>query len=95
MSILFIIGLFLLGCSQKEQPKTSVTLEKSNTEIKMEHLDLKETNEIAIFSTAVSDSTEEPGIVNMTKPQYKFNLGEESYSLWITSILYKLTELKS
>ena len=85
MSILFIIiGLFLVGCSQKEQPETSVTVAKSKPEIKMEHLDLKEANEIAIFSTAVSDSTEEPGIVNMTKPQYKFNFGEELYLLWIT-----------
>ena len=63
MLILFIIiGLFLVGCSQKEQPETSVTVAKSNSETKMELLDLKETSEIAIFNTAVSDSTKEPGI---------------------------------
>jgi hypothetical protein len=85
ISILFIIiGLLLVGCSQKEQLETSVPVAKSNSETKMEHLDLKETNEIAIFSTAVSDSNKEPGIVNMVNPQYKFSLGEESYLLWIT-----------
>ena len=26
----------------------------------------------------------QPGIVNMTDPQYHFSIGEESYSLWIT-----------
>ena len=82
--LLIIIGLFLVGCSQKEQPETSVTVAKSNSETKMELLDLKETSEIAIFSTAVSDSTKEPGIRLMANPQYKFSLGEDSYFLWIT-----------
>ena len=83
ISILFIvIGLFLVGCSQKVQPETTVA--KSNADMKMEHLNLKETNEIAIFTTAVSDSIKEPGIVNMTNPHYQFNLGKESYLLWIT-----------
>ncbi|KAA0965146.1 hypothetical protein FQ087_02185 [Sporosarcina sp. ANT_H38] len=74
LSILFIIlGTLLVGCSQKEQIET-----------KTGYLDLKEKNEIAIFSKAVKDSTEEPGIVDMINPQHKFSIGEESYSLWIS-----------
>lgn len=85
LSILFIIiGLVLVGCSQKVQIETSVPVAKSISEENMEHLDLTEINEIAIFITAVSDSTKELGIVNMTNPQYKFTLGEESYFLWIS-----------
>ncbi len=57
---------------------------KVNSEAKMEQIELKETNEIAIFGEAVRDSIEEPGIVDIINPPYKFNLGEESYFLWIT-----------
>ena len=84
LSIIIIIVLLSVGCSQKEQNETSDPVAKSNSGSKMEYLDLKETNEIAIFNTAVSDSTKEPGIVNMANPQYKFSLGEELYFLWIT-----------
>lgn len=82
--MLAIIGLLLAGCAQKEQIETSGPLGNNNSETKMEQLDLKETNEIAIFSKAVSDSTKEPGIANMANPQYTFSLEEESYFLWIT-----------
>lgn len=85
LSILFIIiGLLLVGCSQKEQNETRSPVGKSNSGSKMELLDLKGNYEIAIFNTAVSDSTKEPGIVNMANPQYQFSLDEESYFLWIT-----------
>ncbi|MFJ7934541.1 hypothetical protein [Sporosarcina sp. NPDC096371] len=78
------VGLLLVGCTQKEQIETSGPVENSDPETKMEQLDLKETNEIAIFNKAVSDSTQEPGIANMENPQYSFSVGEESYFLWIT-----------
>ncbi len=85
LSILFIvIGLLLVGCSQKEQNETRNPMVKSNSGSKMEHLDLKEKYEIAIFNTAVSESTKEPGIGNISNPQYQFSLGEESYFLWST-----------
>ncbi len=74
LSLLFIIiSIILVGCSQKEQ-----------VEIKKGHLDLKEKDEIAIFSKAVNDAIQQPGIVDMINPQYTFSLGDESYSLWIT-----------
>lgn len=85
LSILFlIIGLLIVGCSQKKQLETNVSAAKSNSGEKMERLDLIESDEIAIFRKAVSDSVKVPGIVNMAQPQYRFSLGEESYSLWIT-----------
>ena len=85
LSILFIvIGLLLVGCSQKEQNETRNPVGKSNSGSKLEHLDLKGKYEIALFNTVVSDSTKEPGIGNVSNPQYQFSLGEESYLLWIT-----------
>ena len=74
LSMLFIIlGTLLVGSFQKEQIET-----------KTGYLDLKEKSGIAIFSKAVSDSTSELGIVNMVNPPYRFDLGEESYSFWIS-----------
>ena len=59
-------------------------LVKISSNAKMEKIDFEDTNEIAIFSTAVSDSIMEPGISTIVYPKYIFSLGEESYFLWMT-----------
>lgn len=87
--VLFITsGLMLIGCSQKQENNLTEVLNKGSAETvtstKVTSLELNETDEIEIFTTAVSDSMKKPGIVNMTDPQYHFSIGEESYSLWIT-----------
>ncbi|MFL0507188.1 hypothetical protein ACH0B5_15720 [Ureibacillus sp. 179-F W5.1 NHS] len=86
-----IISFALFGCSQEPETKTSESVTEKNVEeeayvnTKTIHLELKESEEIAIFEKAVSNSTKESGIVNMaTEPQYQFNSGKESYFLWIT-----------
>lgn len=61
-----------------EDESSSVTV--TNTIL----LELKETEEVDIFTRAVAYSMKEPGIVNMANPQYQFSIGEESYFLWIT-----------
>ena len=50
----------------------------SNSESKMVHLDLMETDEIALFDKAVSDSIKQPGIVDIINPQYEYHSGEKS-----------------
>lgn len=87
--VLFITsGLMLIGCSQKQENNLTEVLNKGSAETvtstKATSLELNETDEIEIFTTAVSDSMKKPGIVNMTDPKYHFSIGEESYSLWIT-----------
>ncbi|MEC5424730.1 hypothetical protein QGM71_14680 [Virgibacillus sp. C22-A2] len=59
-------------------------LVKVNPNAKLEHIKLKETNEIDIFSRAISDSNKEQGISYIAYPEYTFSLAEESYFLWVT-----------
>ena len=84
--ILFIaIGFALVGCSQEPKNEISETITESNTETNVNNvLELKKTEEIDIFKKAVENAKKEPGIVNMTNPQYQFSIGEKSYFLWIT-----------
>lgn len=87
--ILFVACSFILvGCSDEKESKLSTGQNEDSSETitttKANSLELKETEEIEIFTKAVSDSKKEPGIVNMTNPQYQFSIGEESYLLWIT-----------
>ncbi|MEK4485704.1 hypothetical protein MHH81_08875 [Psychrobacillus sp. FSL H8-0484] len=87
--VLFIaFGFILAGCSQEQEKELSEVENESSSETvtttKANSLELKETEEIEIFTKAVSDSKKESGIVNMTNPQYQFSIGEESYFLWIT-----------
>lgn len=84
--ILFaIISLILVGCSQEiESEPTTKKNEETHANTKMIDLELKELEEIDVIKKAVSDSKKEPGIVNMTNPQYRFSIGEETYFLWIT-----------
>ncbi|MDF2066535.1 hypothetical protein [Bacillus sp. Cr_A10] len=87
--VLFIAsGFMLTGCSQEQENNLAEAQNESSSETvtstKANSLELRETDEIEIFTKAVSDSKKEPGIVNMTDPQYQFSIGEESYFLWIT-----------
>lgn len=88
LCVLFIVvGFILVGCSQKQENKISASPIESNSETvtstKANTIELKETEEIDLFTKAVNDSIQEPGIVNMTNPDYQFSIGKESYLLWI------------
>jgi outer membrane lipoprotein-sorting protein len=84
--ILFIVTVFVLvGCSQKSNNEVSEATTETNTDTNADNeIELKGTEEIGIFTKAVENVKKEPGIVNMTNPQYQFSIGEESYFLWIT-----------
>jgi len=87
--VLFIvIGFILVGCSQEQENKISESPIESSSETvtttKANSLELIETEEIDIFTKAVSDAKQLPGSVNIINPQYKFSIGEENYLLWIT-----------
>lgn len=87
--VLFIAFAFILtGCSKEQENKLSEAPIESDTETvtfaKVKSLELKETDEIEIFTKAVNDSKKEPGSVNMTTPHYRFSIGEETFFLWIS-----------
>lgn len=97
LSVVFIVvGLSLVGCSQEKAEtietvatntsETNGTVSKSPSETRMETLNLKEANEIALFNKAVNGATKEPGIVNMANPHYRFSIDGKSYFLWIDAI---------
>lgn len=44
---------------------------------------ITDSKDIEIFERAVDSATERLGIANMADPDYKFDLGGESYFLWI------------
>ncbi|RTQ90038.1 hypothetical protein [Lysinibacillus telephonicus] len=85
--MLSIINFVLVGCSQEPKSQISEPTTEQNVETnfktKINHLELKKAEEIEVFEKALSDSKKEPGIVNMTNPQYQFSLGEDSFFLWI------------
>lgn len=72
----------LVGCSQEIESEPT-TKKNEETHANTKDLELKELEEIDVIKKAVSDSKKEPGIVNMTNPQYRFSIGEETYFLWI------------
>ncbi|TQR17550.1 hypothetical protein [Psychrobacillus vulpis] len=85
-----VVGFILVGCSQEHKNKISEFSSESSSETvittKVKSLELIETEEKDIFTKAVSHSKKEPGIVNMTNPQYQFSIDDESYFLWITEV---------
>ncbi|SDY93450.1 hypothetical protein SAMN05421736_104243 [Evansella caseinilytica] len=85
--LLIAVGFILVGCLEEQGKEISEPQNESSPETvtsKMNSLELKEPEEIDIFTKAVSESNKESGIVNMTNPQYQFSIGEETYFLWIT-----------
>lgn len=84
------ISFALFGCAQESETKTSIPQTEKNEEAeayintKTVNLELKESEEIALFERAVSNSTKESGMVNMATPQYQFDSGKNTYFLWIT-----------
>ncbi|MBM7573647.1 hypothetical protein [Aquibacillus albus] len=47
-------------------------------------LEITDEEEIKVFSKAVKSANSEPGIVDVSDPDYKFEYGEKSYFLWIS-----------
>ena len=59
-------------------------LVKINPNKKIEKIDVKEAEEIALFTRAINSWTLEEGLSNIEYPHYELSLGEESYLLWIS-----------
>lgn len=49
----------------------------------LETLVIEDTETIEMIEEAVSNSKEQPGIVNMEDPEFKIEIGEETYFLWV------------
>ncbi|MFT4414746.1 hypothetical protein ACLM5H_12880 [Fredinandcohnia humi] len=88
MKKLILLTLFFLfaGCSTTEKIEEITVYEmESFSEVKEEWVHVITNKEdIEMFVTAISTAKEEPGIVDMIDPQYKVEVGEDLYFLWVS-----------
>ncbi|MCL6572919.1 MAG: hypothetical protein K6T88_14745 [Bacillus sp. (in: Bacteria)] len=89
LSLLFIFVVFTLlfvsGCSSKNIEKIDVYEMESFSIIKEDSLaSYTDSKVVSNFVNAFKNANKEQGIVDMDDPEYKVEIGEESYYLWIS-----------
>ncbi|MDW0118639.1 hypothetical protein QTL97_17070 [Sporosarcina thermotolerans] len=88
LPLLLIAGVFTLffvsGCSSKNNQKVVVYEMESFSDIKKDSLtSFTDPEVVNDFVKAFNNAVKMIGIVNMADPEYKVEIGEESYFLWI------------
>lgn len=83
-----IVTLFMLllvtGCTMDSLEEVHLYEMKSFAEMKVDSLRvITDSEEIAMWHKAIKDSVKQLGIVNMADPEYRVELGEKAYFLWI------------
>ncbi|MDE5413312.1 hypothetical protein [Alkalihalobacterium chitinilyticum] len=85
---LFLIGIVVVGCSNEKVEKvekiTIYKMESFSVIVEDSVVDIVEPDEIEIIQKAFNQANKEPGIVDITDPQYRVEWGENSYFLWIS-----------
>lgn len=81
ISFLILISISLVGCQKNSESLEKITIEPMESHL--ETLVIEDTETIEMIEEAVSNSKEQPGIVNMEDPEFKIEIGEETYFLWI------------
>jgi len=66
----------------EEKRSEEITVYKMDKETKQIVISDKDT--IKTINKAIKGSIKQPGIVDMADPQYKINMGDEIYFLWLT-----------
>jgi hypothetical protein len=82
----YCLLIFLLqSCSTNHIERVDIYImnDFSNTK-ENSHFVYEDPEVILLFETAIDHAKQEPGIVDIVEPEYKFVLGEESYFLWIS-----------
>lgn len=81
ISFLILISISLVGCQKDSESLEKITIEPMESHL--ETLVIEDTETIEMIEEAVSNSKEQPGIVNMEDPEFKIEIGEETYFLWV------------
>ncbi|MBB6451720.1 hypothetical protein HNQ94_000141 [Salirhabdus euzebyi] len=78
---LFLLSIGLFGCQQNSKSIEKITIDsmESNTET----IVIEDTKTIEKIKEVFEKAEKQPGIVNMADPEYKVEVGEETYFLWI------------
>ncbi|MBM7661118.1 hypothetical protein JOC85_001890 [Bacillus mesophilus] len=79
--VLFLISISLLGCQQTSKSLEQVTIATIVNSSGTLVVEDKET--IELIEDAVNSAEKQPGIVNMADPEFKIEIGESTYYLWI------------
>jgi hypothetical protein len=85
MFVLLFAFLFVVtGCANEKTNQIKIYKMKSFQEKEQNSLKvITNTAEISVFSRAFKHATKNPGIADMADPNYKVELGKETYFLWI------------
>ena len=84
---LFALIPSLSGCSKgiKEVKEANIYEMESFSEVKEDSLvTFTDKKAIKQFKKAFSSAKKQPGVVDMADPQYKVELGEKSFFLWLS-----------
>jgi hypothetical protein len=79
--IILLLSLMLLGACSNETLEEATIFDLVNGSEKVVLIDKAS---IEMIIDAINGAKKQPGIVDMADPQYKINLGEEIYFLWLT-----------
>jgi uncharacterized protein YcfL len=89
---LLLLSICLFGCKQNGEVKVNnqqiitESLEKITIypmESNSETLVFEDTETIEMIKEAIDNAVKQPGIVNMTDTEFKIEIGEETYFLWV------------
>ncbi|MFD1738694.1 hypothetical protein ACFSCX_19425 [Bacillus salitolerans] len=89
---LFLLSFGLFGCQENSEVKVDNSqvnterLEKisiDSTESNSETLVINATETIEMINEAIENAEKQLGIINMADPEFKIEIGEETYFLWI------------
>lgn len=85
--VLFVFILVIVGNSKSHENIDKVNVYKTKSFSAIEEdllITLTDSKEVKNFIKAINNVKREPGIVNMADPEYKVELGDNSYFLWIS-----------
>ncbi|MED4456341.1 hypothetical protein [Metabacillus fastidiosus] len=87
ISLFFIMFILLIACSNENIEKVNFYKTESFSESEAEKsslIEITDTKTINNLRKAFNSAKKQPGIVDMVSPEYKVNIGEKSYLLWIS-----------
>jgi hypothetical protein len=81
---LILLSIGLIGCQQNSDCLEKITIDSigSNSET----LVIEDAKTVEMIKKAVEKAKKQPGIVKMADPEYKIEIAEETYFLWIDEI---------
>ncbi|WP_078427473.1 hypothetical protein [Alkalihalobacterium alkalinitrilicum] len=84
-SLLIVCFIIMTACSSENIEKITIYEMENFSAVKEETAtDFNMKEEIEVFQKAFNSAVKQSGIVNMADPNYKVNLGEKSYFIWIS-----------